>query len=161
LGERRSHVRPHLLIVGDDPDLASFLAEGLLLAGFWTSTVASPFQVLEVFRLRSFDLVLIDAALGGFGAIELVRRLRGRSDRSPSGGQRTDIPIILVAAGSAEVGSEAVTGSGADGLLVAPLDLEEIAPRIFRVVEAWRQSHPDRPWADEVALASNVRPPPV
>ena len=160
MGERRSSHRPHLLIVGDDPDLAVFLAEGLLLAGFWTSTVASPFQALEVFRLRSFDLVLVDAALGGFGALELLRRLRGRSDRAPSGAQRTDIPILLVAADPAEGDPEAAASAGADGVLVAPLDLDDMAPRIFDVVEAWRRAHPGRRWADEAALARDDRTPP-
>ncbi|CAA9538497.1 MAG: hypothetical protein AVDCRST_MAG59-575 [uncultured Thermomicrobiales bacterium] len=153
MGGRRSGYRPHLLIVGDDPDLAGFLAEGLLLAGFWTSTVASPFQALEVFRLRSFDLVLLDAALGGFGAVELLRRLRGRSDRAATGAQRTDIPILLVTADITEVDPAVATAAGANGVLAAPLDLEEIAPRIFHVIEAWRARHPDRRWADETALA--------
>ena len=150
-----------MLIVGDDPDLAGFLAEGLLLAGFWTSTVASPFQALEVFRLRSFDLVLVDGALGGFGALELVRRLRGRSGRSPMGGQRTDIPIYLISTCSTEAGEVAVTASGADGQLVAPLDLDDVASRIFGAVEAWRRAHPDRPWADAAALTGDDRSTPA
>src|SRR5690349_3354968 len=89
--------RPHVLIVSDDEDLASFLGEGLIYAGFWTSTIASAMQTLEVFRLRSFDVMLLDAALGGMGASELLQRLRGTSRRS-TGSERTDIPILVVAA---------------------------------------------------------------
>jgi len=159
LGERRAAYRPHLLVVSDDPDLAEFLAGGLLLAGFWTSVVASPFQALEVFRLRSFDLVVLDAALGGFGAIELLRRLRGRSGRAAGGAPRTDIPVLLVAADAAEIDA-AAAAAGADGLLVAPLDLEELAPRLLEVVHDWRRAHPDRPWADEAALAGKGPPTP-
>ena len=153
MAERRTTYRPHLLIVSDDPDLAEFLAEGLLLAGFWTSVVASPFQALEVFRLRSFDLVLLDAALGGFGALELLRRLRGRSDRAAGAQPRTDIPLLLVAADPGEVDPEEASRLGADGVLVAPLELEELAPRLSTVVATWRRAHPGRPWADEAALA--------
>ncbi len=152
VGRRSSH-RPHLLIVGDDPDLAGFLAEGLLLAGFWTSVVASPFQALEVFRLRSFDLVLLDAGLGGFGALELLRRLRGHSDRAATGARRTDIPILLVLADPGEVEAEVAATAGADGFLAAPLELDEIALRIFEVIDRWRAAHPDRRWADEAALS--------
>ena len=89
--------RPHVLIVSDDPELAAFLGEGLVYAGFWTSAIASAVQALEVFRLRSFDVMVLDAALGGIGALELLMRLRGRSDRATSA-ERTDIPILVIAA---------------------------------------------------------------
>lgn len=144
--------RPHLLIVSDDAELRAFLGEGLLYAGFWTSAVASAIQTLEVFRLRSFDLVLIDAALPGLGAAELVRRLRGRSSRAAAGGARTDIPILVVTDDPTAFAAEATTAIGANDVLRAPLDLDVLAPRLFGVVAAWRAEHPDRPWADTAAL---------
>jgi DNA-binding response OmpR family regulator len=140
--------RPHVLIVTDDPDLSAFLAEGLVYGGFWTSTVASGIQTLEVFRLRSFDLALVDAALRDIGAAEVVRRLRGRSDRSAGTGPRTDIPILLIAASPKELESIDVDAAGFDGTLVAPLDLEQLVPRLHVIVSEWRAAHPGRPWAD-------------
>ena len=106
-----------------------------------------------MFRLRSFDLVLLDAALGGFGATELLRRLRSPADGLTAGPPRTEVPILLVAAAPDEVAEEDVLATGADGVFYAPLDLEEIAPRLLAIVAAWRRAHPDRPWADEAALA--------
>jgi len=91
---RKANERPHLLIVTDDRDLADFLGEGLVHAGFWTSVIASAIQTLEVFRLRTFDLAIVDASLSGLGAIELVRRLRSTDDTAAT---RTDIPIMLIA----------------------------------------------------------------
>ncbi len=140
--------RPHVLIVTDDPDLSAFLAEGLVYGGFWTSTVASGIQTLEVFRLRTFDLVLLDAALGDLSAIEVVRRLRGRSALSVAENARADLPILLIAAAEEEVDSLDVAAAGVDGTLVAPLDLDELVPYLHSVVATWRQEHPDRPWAD-------------
>ncbi|MEA2513704.1 MAG: two-component system, OmpR family, response regulator [Thermomicrobiales bacterium] len=140
--------RPHILIVTDDPDLSAFLAEGLVYGGFWTSTVASGIQTLEVFRLRTFDLALVDAALRDLSAVEVIRRLRGRSDRGALASPRTDIPILLIAATAEELQTADVTTAGADGVLVAPLDLEQLVPHLHAVVAAWRASHPDRPWAD-------------
>ena len=64
--------------------------------------IADAIQTLEVFRLRSFDALLLDAGLGGIGAIELLRRLRARSDRAPAT-ERTDIPILVLAASDREV----------------------------------------------------------
>ena len=143
--------RPHVLIVSDDPELTAFLGEGLVYAGFWTSTIASAVQALEVFRLRSFDVTVLDAALGGIGALELLQRLRGRSDRAASD-ERTDIPILVIAASSSEFDSIQVERAGADGVIVAPIELEQIAANLRRVVTAWRASHPGRQWADEATF---------
>lgn len=142
--------RPHVLIVTDDSGLADFLGEGLVYAGFWTSTIASAMQVLEVFRLRTFDVMLLDAMLGGIGAVELVRRLRGRSDRSgPSG--RTDIPILVIAASRTEIPHELTASDDIAAVLVAPIEIAALADALWREVRAWREAHPGRPWADEVA----------
>ena len=72
--------RPHVLIVSDDLDLSQFLRDGLTIAGFWTSVVASALQTLELFRLRTFDLMLLDALLEGLGFEELLQRLRSAND---------------------------------------------------------------------------------
>jgi DNA-binding response OmpR family regulator len=144
-------VRPHVLIVSDDRELSEFLGEGLVYAGFWTSVIASAMQALEVFRLRSFDILVLDAALGGIGATELLRRLRGRSDRAAAT-ERTDIPILVIAASADEAGPAITAEAGADGVVVAPIELDVLARRLRTMVTAWREAHPDRPWADEAAL---------
>jgi DNA-binding response OmpR family regulator len=146
--------RPHVLIVSDDRELQEFLVEGLLFAGFWTSVIASAIQTLEVFRLRSFDLVLVDAALAGLGGVELVGRLRDRA--ADRGMPRTDVPILLIAGAAGEVTAEEATTAGADGVLVAPLNLDDLAPALHGVVAAWRAAHPGRPWADAAALAGDT-----
>jgi DNA-binding response OmpR family regulator len=145
--------RPHVLIVSDDPELTGFLGEGLVYAGFWTSTIASALQAIEVFRLRSFDVMVLDAALGGIGAIELLRRLRGRSDPAQTA-ERTDIPILIIAASHDELDSVLAEKVGADGVILAPIELEQLAAEISRAVTRWRALHPDRKWADEAALGS-------
>jgi DNA-binding response OmpR family regulator len=145
--------RPHVLIVSDDPELTAFLGEGLVYAGFWTSTIASAVQALEVFRLRSFDVMVLDAALGGIGALELLLRLRGRSDRATTA-ERTDIPILVIAASSGELDPVLAERAGADSFILAPVELEHLAADLGRAVASWREAHPDRKWADEAALSS-------
>jgi DNA-binding response OmpR family regulator len=146
--------RPHVLIVTDDEDLRDFLSEGLVIAGFWTSAVASALQTLEVFRLRTFDLAIVDLALGGMSAIELIKRLRSETTDSDRSEVRTDIPILALAddPNLPEVG-EALR-AGADDVLFPPLELEELAPHLHDIVRLWRSVHPGRPYADELAQAS-------
>lgn len=148
--------RPHVLIVSDDLGLRRFLGEGLLVAGFWTSAIASAIQVLEVFRLRSFDLVLIDGSLAGMDGLELVRRLRGRTGRGDRDPPRTDVPLLIVAGGAGRIDPSAARSVGADGVLEPPLELADLAPRLHEIVARWRGDHPDRPFAD--ALAQTIVP---
>ena len=145
--------RPHVLIVSDDAELTGFLGEGLVYAGFWTSAIASAVQALEVFRLRSFDAMVLDAALGGIGAIELLRRLRGRSDRAATA-ERTDIPILIIAASRDELDPALAEQVGADGVILAPIELEHLAADLGHAVTRWRTLHPARKWADAAALGS-------
>ena len=142
--------RPHILIVTDDRELSDFLGEGLVYAGFWTSTIASALQALEVFRLRSFDAMVLDAALGGIGATELLRRLRGRSDRATTI-ERPEIPILVIAASQSEFAS-IEDQDAVDHVILAPIELEDLAAKLGELVTAWRASHPGRQWADEAAL---------
>jgi DNA-binding response OmpR family regulator len=146
--------RPHILIITDDPDLTDFLGEGLVYAGFWTSVIASALQTLEVFRLRSFDAIILDADLGGIGALELVRRLRGRSDRSPED-ERTDIPILLISQPPGEMDPTEQLNLDVDAVISPPIELEDLAAVLNQIVAAWRMRRPGRPWADEAALRSS------
>ena len=139
--------RPHALIVSDDLDLSQFLQAGLTTAGFWTSSVASALQTLELFRLRTFDLAIIDVKLEGFGAEELVHRLRSRNQ---SVSARTDIPIILIAGSEDEMSPDQAIVLGADAVHYPPVEIETFALELFGVVRDWRGQHPDRPWADDL-----------
>ena len=143
--------RPHVLIVSDDPELIAFLGEGLVYAGFWTSAIASAVQALEVFRLRSFDVMVLDGALGGIGALELLRRLRGRSDRGTSN-ERTDIPILVIAESTRELDPLLAEKAGAEAVILAPIELHQLAIDLGRAVATWRAVHPDRKWADDAVL---------
>ncbi len=151
--KRRAHVRPHILVVSDDASLSEFLEEGLTIAGFWTSVIASGLQTLEVFRLRRFDLIVIDAHLSGFDGFELVRRLRGGSDRVSSSGPRSDAPITFIAENDAAVSQSDATNIGADSVLYAPIELESLAQHLHGLFERWRQDHPDAPLADEALVS--------
>jgi DNA-binding response OmpR family regulator len=145
----RPYVRPHVLIVTSDAGLKDFLTEGLTVGGFWTSVVSSPIQALEVFRLRSFDLVLVDATLPGMGGLEVVRRLRGRSRRAGQQSVRTDVPILVIAASREEASEADAEMAGADQLLLAPIEIADVAHTLFEHLERWRDQHPDRALADE------------
>lgn len=144
----RPHQRPHVLIVSDDQGLSAFLSEGLVIAGFWTSVIASALQTIEVFRLRTFDAVIVDAALDGLGAEQLMLRLLGETGRSAP---ITNRPLVVIAGSPDEMTDERAARLGALKVYYPPLDIEPLALDLFAIVAAWREAHPDEFWADEAA----------
>lgn len=139
--------RPHILAVTDDEGLKAFLVDGLVAGGFWLSVVASAIQTLEVLRLRSFDLLLVDEQLSGLSAHELIRRIRGRT----SGALPEDAPILLMSERDDATLAPADAEVGIAQVLIPPIDLEDLVPLLHHHVLTWRAQHPGVPWADEVA----------
>lgn len=148
LDAQRHNERPHVLIVSDDPALAQFLSQGLPLGGFWTSVIASGLQALEVFRLRQFDMIAIDASLQSFDAMELMRRLRGISPRAEANAARTSAPFVVF--GALPLSREAPSDEelGIAARILPPVELEEVVPVLHGVFARWRAVHPDAPLAD-------------
>lgn len=142
----RVAARPHVVVISDDRDLQDFFVHGLLMAGFWTSAIASGIQAIEVYRMRRFDLILIDAHIAGLPAVEIIRRLRGRSVRGREG--LTLVPVLVVGADSELSGRDRYLQAGVEGFVDPPVELEEVAVRLMAVVAKWRTAHPDEPWAD-------------
>jgi DNA-binding response OmpR family regulator len=148
LDRQRQNQRPHVLIVCDEPSLSEFLAEGLPLGGFWTSVIASGLQAIEVFRLRQFDIVVIDAGLTSFSWIELIRRLRGVSSRVPEGDVRTSAPIVIVSDRTLTIDTNELASLGVEKTLVAPLELDVVVRELHATFDQWQDRHPDLPLAD-------------
>jgi DNA-binding response OmpR family regulator len=146
--ERKTYERPHVLIVTDDPSLTEFLGEGLVMGGFWTSVISHGLQVLEVFRLRTFDMIVVDRDLGTFDAIELIERLRGFSTQSTPGAARTDKPLVIISSDDPQLSSEDRERLGVAATLQAPLELEDVVRELHATFARWREAHPDAPLAD-------------
>jgi two-component system KDP operon response regulator KdpE len=149
LQARKHSERPHVLIISDDSSLTTFLSEGLPLGGFWTTVIASGLQALEIFRIRQFDLIVLDWQLGSFGAHELLRRLRGVSSRSSAETPRTHAPVVLITEHPADLTEEEALLLGVNRMLHAPLELEEIVRELHAVFAEWRYAFPDVPLSDD------------
>jgi DNA-binding response OmpR family regulator len=142
-----------VLIVSDDVSLSSFLSDGLPMGGFWTSVIASGLQALEVFRLRQFDLIVIDWSLQSFGALEFLRRLRGQSTRDTTSRPRTEAPVVLIGDDPIQLDTAVQKELGVESMLHAPLEIDDVARTLHGVFLAWREAHPDVPLADASSFA--------
>lgn len=119
--------RPHIAIVSGDLSLTRFLTEGLLYEGFWTSGIGSGLQFLEVLRLRSFEAAILDAGLGDISVPEVLRRMRGISDRVSDDSARNDMPVMVIAGFAGEIDLAEIIEAGGQGLLEPPLELEDVS----------------------------------
>ena len=151
LEARRTNERPHVLVVSDDPGLTDFLAEGLPLGGFWVSVIASGIQALEVFRLRQFDMVLVDADMSSFDSVEFINRLRGVSHLDSSREPRTLAPAVVIHATAGDENTHDDPAMGVSRELYPPLELDELVRILHEVFQEWRQAHPTAPLADSSA----------
>ncbi|HEX5477574.1 MAG TPA: response regulator, partial [Burkholderiales bacterium] len=66
-----------ILIVEDDPSLASGLSRILEAEGYAVDATSRGEQAVEAARRERFDLVILDIGLPGIDGFEALRRLRG------------------------------------------------------------------------------------
>ncbi len=130
---------PEILVISGDISLSHFLTEGLLPEGFWTSSVAGGFQALEVFRLRQFDLILLDATVGDIGPAELIRRLRsGSTDVGESDRPRTLAPIVVIAADQHELDSARIPETLISAIVLPPIEIDQLATALGDIVATFQ-----------------------
>lgn len=117
-----------ILLVEDDPLLASGLQVALKQANYLVEHVPDGHMALSALDSHGFDLVILDLGLPSVDGIEVLRTFRARRDHTPV--------LILSARDSA---AHRVQGLdlGADDYLIKPFDLDELKARL-RVLERRR-----------------------
>jgi DNA-binding response OmpR family regulator len=110
-----------VLVVEDDPGIATQLVRGLERAGYLAYSVA---MGAEALRRPPSDVVLLDLGLPDVDGIDVCRRLRSASDAA----------IIVVTARGEESDRVLALDEGADDYLVKPFGLAELLARIRAVL---------------------------
>jgi DNA-binding response OmpR family regulator len=116
-----------VLVVEDDPGLATQLVRGLTRGGY---TVDHVMTGREALSSGPPDVVLLDLGLPDVDGVTVCRRLRERSDAA----------IIVVTARGEEPERVLALDAGADDYLVKPFGLAELLARIRAVL---RRVRPD------------------
>ncbi|MEM9183507.1 MAG: response regulator transcription factor [Pseudomonadota bacterium] len=111
----------HILIIEDDPSVASFASRGLKESGHTVDVASDGSQGLELACSGSFDVLVIDRMLPGTDGLAIIRSLRSAGSRVP----------ILVLSAMAEV-DQRVEGfnAGSDDYLTKPFAFSELLARI-------------------------------
>ena len=78
----------HILVVDDDRDIRTLLAEYLDANGFRTVTASNGSDMRQVLAQSKIDLIVLDLTLPGEDGLTLCRNLRAQSN----------IPVIMLTA---------------------------------------------------------------
>ncbi|THF67720.1 response regulator transcription factor [Deinococcus sp. Arct2-2] len=119
---------PLILIVEDEPAIASLLEAYLKRDGFRTDVAGTGTRALTLHRANRPELVLLDVNLPDIDGFEVLRRIR---DQSGSLGQT---PVILVTAMAEDLEKLLGLRLGADDYVVKPFGPLEVVARVKAVL---------------------------
>lgn len=110
-----------ILIVEDEPGIASFLEKGLRAEGFTTMVVEDGIKATDVARDDFFDLMILDLGLPGRDGADVLASVRERGDR---------MPVIILTARKSVQDKVAGLEGGADDYVTKPFSFQEILARV-------------------------------
>ncbi|MEV8266073.1 response regulator transcription factor [Microbacterium sp. NPDC076911] len=111
----------HILIVEDEPQIASFVCRGLVNAGYETTIVEDGDKALEEILGGAYDLVLLDVGLPGLDGFEVLRLVRA---------QGSMVPIIMLTARTSTRDTVDGLDAGASDYVPKPFTFEELLARV-------------------------------
>jgi DNA-binding NtrC family response regulator len=117
--------RLRALLVDDEKDLVSALAERLGFRGIEAEFAVSGTEALEKMSRSPFDVVLLDLKLPGMSGIEVLRELR----RS-----YPDVPVLLITGHGAPVDLPDFKPEEAFDYLAKPVDIDVLMTKMREAV---------------------------
>ncbi|WP_432821771.1 response regulator transcription factor [Trichloromonas sp.] len=114
-------MKPHLLLVEDEPGIARGLVFNLEEEGFKVTHVETGEEALDLVWDEHFDLVILDVMLPGISGLEVCQKIRRHDSR---------LPVIMLTARSEEQDRIDGLATGADDYLTKPFSLDEFMLRV-------------------------------
>ncbi len=124
----------HILIADDDELIAEMAADALLAAGHACDWVTDGTKVLDLFRWRRPDLLLLDQDMPGLTGKQVLRELRGSE-------QHYDLPVVMFTAITGAYDEQSALYGGAQGYIRKPF-LDKFLVRTVELVLAAREGRP-------------------
>ncbi len=113
-----------ILIVEDEPKLASLLNDYLTSSGYTTEIISNGLKVIPAVKDNIPSIILLDIMLPGKDGMEICREIRKFSD----------IPIILITARVEEIDRLMGLNIGADDYICKPFSPREVVARVKAVL---------------------------
>ncbi|RSK48997.1 response regulator transcription factor [Hymenobacter rigui] len=132
-----------ILLVEDEPKVASFLHQGLTEQHHTVDLAADGLLGLRLAQSNSYDLIILDTLLPGLSGLEVCRQVRT---------QDTSVPILMLTALGETDDKIRGLDAGADDYLVKPFAFQELLARIRALT---RRRH-ESPSADLVLRLADL-----
>ena len=110
-----------ILVVEDEPAIATFITEGLSDAGYATDHAADGAEALYWVGIAEYDIIVLDVMLPDTDGLSVCSALRARGIATP---------VLMVTARDAIDDRVAGLDSGADDYLVKPFAFAELLARV-------------------------------
>ncbi len=125
-----------ILVVEDEPNLATGLEMNLSAEGYEVVVASDGVSALELFGQIEFDLAILDIMLPGLDGISLCKEIRKTSH----------LPIIFLTARDADKDKVQGLSVGADDYMTKPFNLEELLHRIASVFRriSWQDANEEK-----------------
>jgi len=121
-----------ILVVDDEDDVRTIIAMGLEDHGFTVATAASGLEALRIIREHEPELVILDLMMPEMSGEDVCRAIK----EGPSG---HEIIVVVMSARSDLQTKVKCLQMGAEEYLVKPVDAEELAARVTRLLQMRRQ----------------------
>jgi DNA-binding response OmpR family regulator len=113
-----------ILIVEDEPSIASFVAMYLKRAGFAVRVASTGEGAIEQAAAEAPSLIVLDLMLPDLDGIDVCRRVR----------QRSDVPILMLTARDDDIDKIIGLEVGADDYLTKPFNPGELVARVKSIL---------------------------
>lgn len=137
-----------ILLVEDEPKVASFLHQGLTEQHHTVDLAADGLLGLRLAQNGTYDLLILDTLLPGLSGLEVCRQVRA---------QDTSVPILMLTALGETDDKIRGLDAGADDYLVKPFAFQELLARIRALA---RRRH-ESPAAEAVLRLADLTLDPV
>jgi len=114
-----------VLVVEDDPKIASFVAGGLKQAGFAAHPAGDGAEAFRILLTEQFDLLIVDIMLPGLDGLTLIERLRR---------EKISTPVLILSAKRAVDDRVRGLQIGGDDYLTKPFAFSELLARAHALI---------------------------
>jgi two-component system copper resistance phosphate regulon response regulator CusR len=110
-----------ILLVEDEPNIASVIKRGLAESGFEVSVASNGINGLQMALSNNFDLIILDIMLPLMDGVQVCKNIRQHNK---------SVPIIMLTALDSTENVVNGLDSGADDYLAKPFKIAELAARL-------------------------------
>lgn len=132
-----------VLLIEDDPELAQILTSFLTKYDMKVTEAEDPYVGLSLLSQNDFDLIILDLTLPGMDGLELIPKIR----------EKSDIPIIISSARDDITDKVIGMERGADDYMPKPYDPRELVSRIKTILRRTKKAETQHKEKEKLFIA--------